>query len=219
MDDIAKPLPEGVRAIPLGGGNPARITAVEKAYRAELEKLLEDGDKFEDILCHYDSPQGRVSFLEVIATFFRKEYGWPITADNGALTNGSQSAMFYLFNLFSGKTGDGTRTLLFPLMPEYIGYADQAIERGTFVSVPSQCEYYGDRTFKYMLDRKAVAAYLSEHPEVGAMVVSRPTNPSGNVLLDSEIRYLSSLAHESSIPLIIDNAYGLPFLFWIRQSL
>ena len=211
MDDIAKPLPEGVRAIPLGGGNPARITAVEKAYRAELEKLLEDGDKFEDVLCHYDSPQGRVSFLEVIATFFRTEYGWPITADNVALTNGSQSAMFYLFNLFSGKTGDGTRTLLFPLMPEYIGYADQAIERGTFVSVPSQCEYYGDRTFKYMLDRKAVAAYLSEHPEVGAMVVSRPTNPSGNVLLDSEIRYLSSLAHESSIPLIIDNAYGLPF--------
>ena len=211
MDDIAKPLPDGVRPKPLGGGNPARIEAVEKAYRAELEALLSDGDKFEDVICHYDSPQGRVGFLETVAAFFRENYGWNITADNVAVTNGSQSAMFYLFNLFSGKAGERGKTLLFPLMPEYIGYADQGIETGTFVSVPSKCEYYSDRTFKYTLDADAVEAYLAEHPEVGAIAVSRPTNPSGNVLRDSEIKHLASLAHKYSIPLIVDNAYGLPF--------
>ena len=36
-------------------------------------------------------------------------------------------------------------------------------------------------------------------------------NPSGNVLTDSEIRTLAELAHRHSIPLIVDNAYGLPF--------
>ena len=211
MDDIAKPLPEGVVAKPLGGGNPARIEDVEKVYRRELEELLKDGDKFEDVLCHYDSPQGRVGFLKTVATFFKESYGWNITEENVAVTNGSQSAMFYLFNLFSGKTDGEVKTLLFPLMPEYIGYADQGIEDGTFVSVPSKCEYYDDNTFKYTLDGDAVEKYLSKHPEVGAIAVSRPTNPSGNVLRDGEVKRLAELAHEYSIPLIIDNAYGLPF--------
>ena len=211
MDDIAKPLPGDVVAHPLGGGNPARVPEVERAYRAELERILRDGDRFEDVLAHYDSPQGRVEFLETAAAFFCKEYGWPLTMENIALTNGSQSAMFYLFNLFSGTCNGKKRTLLFPLMPEYIGYADQGIEEGTFVSVPSRVEYFDDRTFKYRMDLDAVADYLASHHEVGAMCVSRPTNPSGNVLTDSEIHGLSDLAHKYSIPLIIDNAYGLPF--------
>ncbi|MBO8435852.1 MAG: valine--pyruvate transaminase [Spirochaetes bacterium] len=211
MDDIARPLPPSLRVRPLGGGNPARVGAVEKAYRAEMEKLLQDGERFENVLCHYDSPQGRVEFLKASAAFFRKSYGWDIDEENIALTNGSQSAMFYLFNLFSGTADGRKKTLLFPLMPEYIGYADQGIESDTFVSLPSKCEYYSDRTFKYILDTEAVEKYLSEHPEVGAMAVSRPTNPSGNVLTDAEIRKLSELAHEHSIPLIVDNAYGLPF--------
>ncbi len=211
MDDIAKPLPSGVVPKPLGGGNPARVKEVEEAYRRELEKLLSDGEKFEDVICHYDSPQGRVSFIEAVAEFFHSEYGWPVGPENIAITNGSQSAMFYLFNLFAGKTGEKTKTLLFPLMPEYIGYADQGIEENVFVSLPSKCEYYDDRTFKYKLDTEAVESYLSSHPEVGAMAVSRPTNPSGNVLTDDEIRKLSQLAARHSIPLIVDNAYGLPF--------
>lgn len=211
MDDIAKPLPRGIKAKPLGGGNPARVGEVEKAYRRELEKLLADGDSFENVIAHYDSPQGRVGFLRTVAEFFSSNYGWNITEDNVALTNGSQSAMFYLFNLFSGKANRRTKTILFPLMPEYIGYADQGIEEGTFCSVPSKCEYFEDHTFKYKLDTEGVSEYLSKHPEVGAMAVSRPTNPSGNVLTDSEIGKLAELAHSYSIPLIVDNAYGLPF--------
>ena len=211
MDDIARPLPDGVRCRPLGGGNPARVAQVEQAYRRQMEKLLSSGEDFENLLAHYDSPQGRVSFLEMAAGFFRRTFGWNLTSANIALTNGSQSAMFYLFNLFSGTARGRKKTILFPLMPEYIGYADQGIEEGTFVSVPARCEYYGDRTFKYQLDADAVSAYLDGHDEVGAMAVSRPTNPSGNVLTDSEIRTLAELAHRHSIPLIVDNAYGLPF--------
>jgi len=44
-----------------------------------------------------------------------------------------------------------------------------------------------------------------------AICVSRPTNPTGNVLTDSEIEKLSELARANNIPLIIDNAYGTPF--------
>ncbi len=211
MDDIGRPMPEGVRVRPLGGGNPARVSAVEAAYRREMEALLAKDGAFEDFLAHYDSPQGRVSFMESVAQSFRERHGWDITVDNIAVTNGSQSAMFYLFNLFCGHSGTVMRKVLFPLMPEYIGYADQSIEQGSFISVPASCEQLGPHEFKYRLDRAAVEACLEAHPEIGAMAVSRPTNPSGNVLTDEEVSFLSSLAHKYGIPLIIDNAYGLPF--------
>ena len=42
MDDLGQPIPVGVKAYQLGGGNPARVPDVEKAYRLETEKLLAD---------------------------------------------------------------------------------------------------------------------------------------------------------------------------------
>ena len=47
--------------------------------------------------------------------------------------------------------------------------------------------------------------------KIGAICCSRPTNPTGNVLTDGEIARLDALAQEHGIPLIIDNAYGIPF--------
>ena len=38
-----------------------------------------------------------------------------------------------------------------------------------------------------------------------------PTNPTGNVLSDSEIAKLRALARSHDIPLILDSAYGAPF--------
>lgn len=212
MDDLGKPLPPGVTPYPLGGGNPARIPSLENAYRRELEKLLSCGDDFENAISHYDAPQGRMSFVAIVAEYLSRKYGWKLTEKNIAVTNGSQCAMFYLFNLFSGSYADGVkRTILFPLMPEYVGYADQGIERDTFVSVPSICTYYDDHTFKYFIDFPRLEQYLKEHTEVGAICVSRPTNPSGNVLTDAEINHLSDLAITYHIPLFVDNAYGLPW--------
>src|ERR1019366_9594599 len=46
---------------------------------------------------------------------------------------------------------------------------------------------------------------------ISALCVSRPTNPSGNVLTDDEVARLAAATAGADIPLIIDNAYGLPF--------
>lgn len=222
MDDLGKKGAEGLTMYGLGGGNPARIPEVEAMYRKEMETLLHDGDSFEQAIAHYDAPQGRMNFVHSIATSLSKEYGWNLGEENVAITNGSQSAMFYLFNLLSGTftTKEGKnykKTILFPLMPEYVGYADQGIERDTFVSVPSLCTYFDNHTFKYQIDFEKVAQYLDNHSQVGvdgmvgALCISRPTNPSGNVLTDEEVMKLSSMAQAHHIPLIIDSAYGLPF--------
>ena len=215
MDDIGKPLPAGVKPYRLGGGNPARIPQVEKLYRARMEKIMGHKDDFEKLIGLYDSPQGRVEFIECVAEYLSKTYGWKIGPENVAITNGSQSAFFYIFNLLSGTFSDGKKsykkTIVLPLVPEYIGYADQGIERGQFVGIPSTCQYEKDKTFKYHVDFDALESYMEKHSNVGAMCVSRPTNPTGNVLTDSEIKRLSKIARKYGVPLMIDNAYGLPW--------
>ena len=108
MDDIGRPLPQGVKPYRLGGGNPAMIPEISAMYRQEMEKIMSNGDEFEKLIGLYDSPQGRMSFIEVVAEYLSKTYGWKIGPENVAVSNGSQSACFYLFNLLSGTfTSDG----------------------------------------------------------------------------------------------------------------
>ncbi len=124
------------------------------------------------------------------------------------MTNGSQSAFFILFNLLAGEFEDGTRKkVLFPLSPEYIGYADVGLCHDLFVSQKPVIEHIDAHTFKYHIDFDK----LQIADDIGAICVSRPTNPTGNVLSNRELEKLSGLARARGIPLIVDNAYGIPF--------
>ena len=217
MDDLGRPLPEGLTPYRLGGGNPAQVPEVIALYRSAMENIMAEDKGFENLISLYDAPQGRVQFIETFAKFLSSKYGWKVGPENIAITNGSQSAFFYLFNLFSGtftSKVDGSKKIkkiLFPLVPEYIGYTDQCIDPDVLISVPAKCEYFEDRTFKYHIDFDLLETLLSSRDDIGAMCVSRPTNPSGNVLTNKEIKSLSGLAKKYNIPLFVDNAYGLPF--------
>ena len=136
------------------------------------------------------------------------EFGWDIQPKNIALTNGSQSAFFVLFNMFAGAFEDGAnKKIMFPLAPEYIGYCDVGLDDGSFVASKPEIEHIDEHIFKYHIDFDRI----NITDEIGAICVSRPTNPTGNVLTDSEIEKLSELACTNDVPLIIDNAYGTPF--------
>ncbi len=216
MDDLGKPLPKGVPVYRLGGGNPARVPEMEEAFRAEITALLQNEDSFEKAIALYDAPQGKQAFLDALVELFNANFGWNIRSENIMLTNGSQTALFYFFNLFGGTVTDqnGKQTkqkIVFPLVPEYIGYADQGIEKDTFVGIPARCEFYKDNTFKYFIDFSALESYLASNNDTGALCVSRPTNPTGNVLTNEEMILLNSLAQKYNIPLFVDNAYGMPF--------
>ena len=102
MDDLGKPLPKNIPTFQLGGGNPASIPEIEKMYRDRMEYILNHGNDFENLIGRYDSPQGRMSFIEDVAEYLSNKFGWKIGTENVGITNGSQSAFFYLFNLFSG---------------------------------------------------------------------------------------------------------------------
>ena len=90
MDDLGKPFPDGLRIVQMGGGNPARIPEIENMYRNRMEKILANGEDFENLIGRYDAPQGKTSFLENVAEYFSNKYGWKITSENIAVANGSQ---------------------------------------------------------------------------------------------------------------------------------
>ena len=207
MDDLGKATAGSERICMLGGGNPAQIKEVQAVWRESLEKLMAGGDGLEKALSAYDDPQGRASFREALAHLFRTNFGWEIGPENIAVTNGSQSAFFILFNLFGGRDREGRRKkILFPLCPEYIGYADQCLEEGSFTTRPARIELTGEYEYKYRVDFSG----LEIGNDIGAVCVSRPTNPTGNVISDKELEQLSVLTKEAGVPLIVDNAYGAP---------
>lgn len=206
MDDLN----DGLRtpgAIMLGGGNPAAIPAMLDYFHRACEEMLENGDLVA-ALANYDGPQGKNVLVKALAALLRDTYGWDISEKNISLTNGSQSGFFYLFNLLAGKQADGShKKILLPLAPEYIGYGDAGVDENIFVSYHPEIELLDNRLFKYHVDFEQ----LTIDDSVAAICASRPTNPTGNVLTDEEIRKLDRLARANDIPLIIDNAYGLPF--------
>lgn len=208
MDDLGNALVSGEDVLMLGGGNPAHIPAVQARFRDRMASMLDNATEFEHLVGDYDAPQGAQAFIEALAELLRATYGWDVGAGNIALTNGSQTAFFFLFNLLAGRCADGVyRRILLPLAPEYIGYVDVGLEGDLFVASKPDIEFLGDHMFKYRVDFGAVEVT----DDVAAICVSRPTNPTGNVLTDSELDHLDRLAQQHGIPLILDNAYGTPF--------
>ena len=213
MDDLN----DGLRtpnAIMLGGGNPAQIPEMVTYFTQLCQDMAASGE-LTQALTNYDGPQGKDTFLQALAALFKAQYGWAITADNIALTNGSQSAFFNLFNLLAGEQADGTKKkILLPLAPEYIGYGDTGLCDDMFISYRPEISLLDKGLFKYHID----FSRLVVDEQIGAICASRPTNPTGNVLTDDEITQLDTLARAHNIPLIIDNAYGTPFPDIIFES-
>lgn len=201
--------------IMLGGGNPAAIPEVNKVFVNELQRLI-SSSQVDQVIGLYDHPQGNAEFRVVLANKLKENYAWDIDDNNISLSNGSQANFFVLFNLFAGEMPDGShKKILFPLAPEYVGYADQGLSEDMFVAIKPDIEILQtkdqSKQFKYVVNFAAVAEKLKSDSSIGAICVSRPTNPTGNVITDQELKQLDTLAQQYNIPLIVDNAYGHPF--------
>ena len=227
MDDLGDALKSDQPINMLGGGNPAKIEALNDVFLDIYQTLGKDNDAHKSnstsiiSMANYSNPQGDSAFIEALVGFFNRHYDWNLTSENIALTNGSQNAFFYLFNLFGGAFNEDSNTsvdksILLPLAPEYIGYSDVHIDGQHFLSVLPHIDevtHNGeDGFFKYRVDFEALE-HLPALIEgrIGAICCSRPTNPTGNVLTDIEMSRLSDIAKRYGVPLIIDNAYGMPF--------
>jgi len=208
MDDLGEALASDRDICMLGGGNPAHIPEIEAMFTAEIERILGDEREYRRMFANYPSPAGEERFRSSLAALFSREYGWQVGPENIALTNGSQAGFFILFNLLGGRQPDGTfKKIMLPVTPEYIGYQDLGLVAGMLTALKPSIEELDNHLFKYHLDVDS----LNITDDIGAVCVSRPTNPTGNVLTDNEMQQLMQAAEQAGVPLIIDNAYGMPF--------
>ncbi len=209
MEDLGEALEPKSNKMMLGGGNPASIPEMQEIFHKEMQTLLNTENEFESIVGNYGGPQGQQGFIDQLANMLSQEFGWPITRDNIVICNGSQSSFSTLFRLFSGSFPDGgTRKILFPITPEYIGY-NNTVDPANFESRKPKIQHLPDDDlfFKYSIRFEEIEI---DH-RYGAVCVSRPTNPTGNVISDRELAQLSEYTNAVDVPLILDGAYGLPF--------
>jgi len=195
MQDLAnEPAANDTPVYELGGGNPAQIPEVIEAFAQHMRNYSSNQADFNLSSTRYSSPQGQQAFIRSLVALFNKRYDWSLTEHNITLTNGSQNAFFMLFNLLAGKCGDRVKQVLLPMAPEYIGYEDVAIGEPIFVSQQPIIDIVDDQQFKYRLDQTTLKTALTDNQDIAAICVSRPTNPTGNVLTDEEITWLDPIA-------------------------
>ena len=208
MTDLGQAMTVSPDMLMMGGGNPAHIPEMQAVWQRQMKALLNEPATFDAMLANYDPPNGNPDFHEALADFLNAHCGWNIRPTNLCICNGGQTGLFLLLNMLAGQMPDGShRKVVLPLCPEYIGYADQGLARPMFRSFKPEIEEVAPHRFKYHIDFNS----LELGSDTGAICVSRPTNPTGNVLTDEEVRRLSAMAGAQNVPLIIDNAYGAPF--------
>ena len=210
MEDLGNALNNNPELLFMGGGNPAKIDEAEQCFAKHLQQLAQDPKALHKLVGEYQPSQGDPAFLEVFADFLGAQYQWPISAENIAISNGGQSAFFSLFNMLAGDDESGSnkhKKILLPMVPDYLGYVDTGLHADMFKTYPPKINMIDATFFKYTIDFDA----LEINDDIAAVCLSRPTNPSGNIVTDTEIVELKKRCKACNIPLIIDLAYGKPF--------
>ena len=208
MGDLGRAIAEDPSALFMGGGNPGAVPEMRALFQRRLREIADRPDDVQRMVGDYAHPRGELRFRRSLARLLAREYGWPLTADNVALTAGSQTGFFQLFNMLAGDFADGSRRrILLPMTPEYAGYKDIGLIDDLYVAHRPEIEERPGGFFKYRVNFDA----LRIDEGIAAVCLSRPTNPTGNVVTDRELRKLDAMANAAGVPLIIDSAYGLPF--------
>jgi valine--pyruvate aminotransferase len=209
MDDLGGALAAGGDVCMLGGGNPAHVPELSEGFRALGQQLTAAGDEWAACLGDYTAPRGEPRFLAALARGLRDRFGFDVGPEHLVLTAGSQASFYALFKLLGGQGADGhMRPVLLPRLPDYVGYAELGSgEADALLGIPALPQATTPGRFRYALDW----ARLEAVGEVGAVCVSNPGNPTGQLLTRREIDRLHDLARARSAPLIVDAAYGAPF--------
>lgn len=196
---------EGIPFANLSTGNPAAIPEVRRVWQDLYREVL-GSDRLE-VSSRYGPTRGLDRFVEAIIASFNKRYGWEIGPENLLVGPGAQFLTFIATAAFTGPTDWGHARLLLPVVPDYAGYQSMPQEKDAIVGVVQQAVPAGKRRFEYMLDLDGVHAQT----DVGMLLCSNPSNPTGKSLQQHELTVLADVAAEWDVPLVVDNAYGSPF--------
>lgn len=208
MKDIVETLQsEPGKWINLSAGNPLILPEVEAMWREYTQTLLA-GPDFGEVVGRYGASQGYMPLIDAVVDWFNTHYHWGITRRNVLITPGSQALYFYAANCFGGYDAKGQlRKIVLPLSPDYTGYGGVTLTTESLHAYKPAIDIVAPHRFKYRPDFDQ----LHIDATTGAVLFSRPGNPTGNVLTDTEVQRIVDLAAAHNVPVLIDSAYALPF--------
>jgi valine--pyruvate aminotransferase len=209
---IMKDIQESLKAhnsaelINMSAGNPLILPEVDALWRSYTQEILETNE-FSEVVGRYGSSQGYEPLIEAVVSWFNQEYNWGITAKNVLITPGSQALYFIAANAFTGYNGQVHKSLLLPICPDYTGYGGVVLDRNVIKSYKPTIDILSEHRFKYRPNFEQ----LQIDETVGAVLFSRPCNPSGNVITDEEVQQIVAMCQKQNVPVLIDSAYAPPF--------
>jgi aspartate/methionine/tyrosine aminotransferase len=146
-----------------------------------------------DNFTHYGNAFGDEELREAICFSLQRDYGVQRKPEEVLITVGGMEAIHLICATYLNP---GDEVLI--LDPEYSAYADSvALFGGNTVFVPLMENFH--------LDFQTIAGRISKKTKM--IFISNPSNPTGRVLQEKEIRSLARIAQEQGLLLIVDEVY------------
>ena len=176
-------IPEG--AIRMDMGEPDFSTP-EHIQKAAFKAMQEN-------FTHYGNAYGDPELREAICFGLKRDYGVDRTPDNILVTTGGIEA---ISTITATYLNPGDEALI--LDPDYSGYADAvALFGGKPIFVPL--------TADLRPDVNALVESITERTKM--LFLSNPSNPTGVVYNEAEMRALAEIARQHNLFLIVDEVY------------
>ncbi len=207
MNDIILTLKENSwNIINMSAWNPLVFIEHEQLWKKHT-KLLLSSDEFVNIIWRYWSSKWYNPLIQALKKYFKDEFSYIAENENILITTGSQSMFFYAINAFAWKTQDSNfKKVFLPQSPDYTGYNSMWLDENMFISIPPKPVKVAKHSYKYKLD----ITNFPDIKDVGIIILSRPCNPTWNVLTDEEMQQIYDYTEWTDIPIFIDSAYGTP---------
>jgi valine--pyruvate aminotransferase len=193
----------------LSAGNPLLLPEVAAMWQKIASELLADEKDFAQVIGRYGNSKGYQPFINAICDDFNSRYDLNLSSKNIIVTGGSSPIYFIISNAFGGADSSGqTKKILLPLLPDYTGYGSVTIDKNALYGCSPKIEKdLQNHTFKYTPDFDQIQ--IDE--TIGAIILSRPNNPSGNLLDQADLQKIIDQAAKFDIPVFVDSAYAVPY--------
>ncbi len=142
---------------------------------------------------HYTPAKGLIELREKIAAYYDKKYSVTISPERIIITPGTSGAFMVVFALLT----DADRRLLLsdPSYPCYKNFAYFLETEPIFINIGKNTNY------------EISPGTVKSHDNVGAVVVSSPANPTGNIYKKETMLELIRLSEERGFRFISDEIY------------
>ncbi len=195
MDVVAKAkrlIAEGRDVVRLEIGDPDMPTP--PAVTEAAERAMEEGDT------GYTESLGLLDLRDAVSEHYARTYGVTVDPAHVVVTQGTSPAMLLTFGTLLDP-GDEV-IVSDPCYPAYRNYA-------TFLGgTPVPIRVRAEEGFRFRLDELARAV----GPRTRAVMINSPSNPTGSVLGEEDLRAVAALAEEHGLWVVSDEIYhGLDY--------